>query len=106
MDSALDLWRPGYFELGFFCFSDRVFENGVCSLVLLLGVVNLETVYDKNDRKTIGAITRKSERAKMTKNSILAAICATIPERERSLFDRSEIVTYGRGSCIWSFGKI
>ena len=74
--------------------------------LLLLGVVNLETVYDKNDRKTIGAITRKSERAKMTKNSILAAICAIIPERERSLFDRSEIVTYGRGSCIWSFGKI
>ena len=55
------------FELGFFCFSGRVFENGVCSLVLLLGVVNLETVYDKNDRKTIGAITRKSKRAEMTK---------------------------------------
>ena len=39
---CLDSWPPSHFEHGFFCFSDHTFGNGVCSLVILLGVVNLE----------------------------------------------------------------
>ena len=42
LGSALDLWPPCHFELGFFSVSDRALRNGVCSLFLLLGVVNLE----------------------------------------------------------------
>ena len=34
LDSALDLWPPGHFELGIFRFSDQAFGNGVFSLRL------------------------------------------------------------------------
>ena len=34
LDSAMDLWPPGHFELGFFPLSDGAFGNGVCILGL------------------------------------------------------------------------
>ena len=40
LDSASDLWPPGHFALGFFCFSDLAFGNEVFSL--LMNVENLE----------------------------------------------------------------
>ena len=42
LDSALDLWPPSHFELGFFPSRIGCSEMGVCGLVVLLGVVNLE----------------------------------------------------------------
>ena len=36
LDSALDLWSLGHFELGFFRFSDQAFGNGMFSLGLFL----------------------------------------------------------------------